>query len=99
MEYKGYEVITRASQLPAGHFKARFAVYPINSGGVHEVVYQGVIASPDYTNAAAAEAEATRAARAWINTQARMHSPRPIRLQRADAHKLEPGRPISFAYV
>lgn len=103
MEYKGYAVIARASQLPAGHYKARYAVYATTSGGAHEVVYQGVIASPDYDTPAVAEAQATRAAQGWIDTQARKHSLRTIRRQRfagvgVEILTVEPHTPIGFAY-
>ena len=76
MEYKGYGVVARASRLPAGHFKSQFAVYRTNSASVLELVYQGLIASPDYTNPAAADAHAIRVAQAWIDIRARKHWPR-----------------------
>ena len=103
MEYKGYEVIARASQLPAGHYKARYAVYTTTSDAAHEVVYQGMIASPDYGTPAVAEAQATRAAQGWIDTQARKHSLRTIHRERFSGEGMEtltvePHTPIGFAY-
>ena len=59
VEYKGYEVITRATRLPAGYYKSHFAVYHTGSKDVHEILHQGTIASPEFDNSASADAHAT----------------------------------------
>lgn len=101
VEYKGYQVIARASWRPAGYYKCRFAVYRTTARGTHEIVYQGVIASPDYTAEGTAEAHGARAARDWIDRQARKQAVRAVHREPCtgiELHTVAPHSPIGFAY-
>jgi hypothetical protein len=98
MEHKGYEVIARASRLPAGHYRAQFAVYKTSPADLLEIVHQGVIASLEYRTAAAAEADAKRMAKAWIDTRARTPAPRGELCAGAGSRTAESRPPVGLVW-